>query len=129
MNNFPPSPTRQRRGSAHSISMIGGTAWIISTARFTVVFLVSFLISSRISYTVSSFRNCSLAILTAPRLSLIGPQCMKYENFYEKSFFYTWPISKATAIKEIMTFIRRSSFIGKETAIYKKIPPIIIWVH
>ena len=43
MNSLPPSPTRQSRGSAHSISMMGGTAAIISARMVTVTFLVSFL--------------------------------------------------------------------------------------
>ena len=43
MNSFPPSPTKQSRGSAHSISMMGGTAAMISTMMVTVTFLVSFL--------------------------------------------------------------------------------------
>ena len=43
MKSLPPSPTRHSRGSAHSISMMGGTAAIISARMVTVTFLVSFL--------------------------------------------------------------------------------------
>ena len=43
INNFPPSPTRHKRLSAHSISMIGGVAGIMFTVSSTVTFLVSFL--------------------------------------------------------------------------------------